>query len=123
MSAYLLPSFKYVPFLPRVSFDAVQALVRGYLLPERLHPMHDGLSPIHRDRLLRKDAYRHLLSGVCDVADVLVLICGHGGRRGWRDLLGTWCDRRDSSGCRRWGVASRWVSLVCHAPAAFACSE
>ena len=80
VSAYLLPSFTYVPFLPRVSFDAVQALVRGYLLPERLHPMHDGLSPIHRDRLLRKDAYRHLLPGVRDVTDVLVLICGHGGR-------------------------------------------
>ena len=80
VSAYLLPSFKYVPFLPRVSFDAVQALVRGYLLPERLHPMHDGLSPIHRDRLLRKDAYRHLLPGVRDVGDVLVLVCGHGGR-------------------------------------------
>ncbi|RYP09957.1 hypothetical protein DL765_008271 [Monosporascus sp. GIB2] len=79
-SAYLLPSFKYVPFLPRVSFDSVQALVRGYLLPEKLHPMHDGLSPIHRDRLLRKEAYQHLLYGVRDVTDVLVLICGHGGR-------------------------------------------
>ena len=88
MSAYLLPSFKYVPFLPRVSFDAVQALVRGYLLPERLHPMHDGLSPIHRDRLLRKDAYRHLLPGVRDVTDVLVLVCGHGGRDMRCGLLG-----------------------------------
>ncbi|GKT84811.1 FMI1 protein [Colletotrichum tofieldiae] len=28
-SAYLLPSFKYVPFLPRVSFDSVQALAKG----------------------------------------------------------------------------------------------
>ncbi|RYP40855.1 hypothetical protein DL767_001336 [Monosporascus sp. MG133] len=79
-SAYLLPSFKYVPFLPRVSFDSVQALVRGYLLPEKLHPMHHGLSPIHRDRLLRKEAYQHLLYGVQDVTDVLVLVCGHGGR-------------------------------------------
>ncbi|KAI1322514.1 Sucraseferredoxin-like protein [Xylariaceae sp. FL0255] len=79
-SAYLLPSFKYVPFLPRVSFDSVQALVKGYLLPEKLHPMNDGLSPIHKDRLSRKEAYRTLLVGVCDVEDVLVLICGHGGR-------------------------------------------
>ncbi|KAK1966407.1 hypothetical protein LY78DRAFT_578434 [Colletotrichum sublineola] len=79
-SAYLLPSFKYVPFLPRVSFDSVQALAKGYLLPETLHPMHDGLSPIHRDRLTRKEAYRSLLYGVRDVTDVLVLICGHGGR-------------------------------------------
>ncbi|KAI0124209.1 Sucraseferredoxin-like protein [Xylariales sp. AK1849] len=79
-SAYLLPSFKYVPFLPRVSFDSVQALVKGYLLPEKLHSMHDGLSPIHKDRLTRKEAYRHLLYDVRDVQDVLVLICGHGGR-------------------------------------------
>ncbi|KAI0515456.1 Sucrase/ferredoxin-like-domain-containing protein [Xylaria bambusicola] len=79
-SAYLLPSFKYVPFLPRVSFEAVQALVKGYLLPEKLHPMNDGLPQIHKDRLVRKEAYQHLLPGVRDVEDVLVLICGHGGR-------------------------------------------
>ncbi|KAK1539557.1 uncharacterized protein CCOS01_00871 [Colletotrichum costaricense] len=80
-SAYLLPSFKYVPFLPRVSFDSVQALAKGYLLPEKLHKMHDGsLSPVHRDRLTRKEAYRSLLYGVRDVEEVLVLICGHGGR-------------------------------------------
>lgn len=79
-SAYLLPSFKYVPFLPRVSFDAVEALARGYLLPERLHPAHDGLSPIHRDRLTRKPVYGTLLHGVRDVDDILVLICSHGGR-------------------------------------------
>ncbi|KFA55069.1 hypothetical protein S40293_03573 [Stachybotrys chartarum IBT 40293] len=79
-SAYLLPSFKYVPFLPRVSFDSVEALARGYLLPDKLHSAHDGLSPVHRDRLLRKEAYQSLLPGVQDVKDVLVLICGHGGR-------------------------------------------
>lgn len=79
-SAYLLPSFKYVPFLPRVSFESVEALVKGYLLPETLHKTHDGLSPIHRDRLTRKPAYQNLLFGVRDVADILVLICGHGGR-------------------------------------------
>lgn len=79
-SAYLLPSFKYVPFLPRVSFDSVEALAKGYLLPEQLHSAHQGLSPIHRDRLTRKTAYQRLLYGVRDVEDVLVLICGHGGR-------------------------------------------
>ncbi|KAI0835354.1 Sucrase/ferredoxin-like-domain-containing protein [Hypoxylon sp. FL0890] len=79
-SVYLLPSFKYVPFLPRVSFDSVQALVKGYLLPEKLHPMNDGLSPIHKDRLTRKEAYQQMLYGVRDVDDVLVLICGHGQR-------------------------------------------
>lgn len=79
-SVYLLPSFKYVPFLPRVSFDHVQALAKGYLLPEKLHSAHDGLSPVHRDILTRNDAYQGLLHGVKDVTDTLVLICGHGGR-------------------------------------------
>jgi len=54
--------------------------VRGYLQPDVLHPMHDGLSPIHRDRLVRSDAYRSLLWGVRETKDVMVLICGHGGR-------------------------------------------
>ncbi|KAJ4302144.1 Altered inheritance of mitochondria protein 32 [Collariella sp. IMI 366227] len=71
--------FKYIPFLPRVSFESAEALVRGYLQPETLHPMHDGLSPIHRDRLTRKPTYQGLLSGVRDVEEVVVLICGHGG--------------------------------------------
>ncbi|KAK0727351.1 Sucrase/ferredoxin-like-domain-containing protein [Lasiosphaeria miniovina] len=79
-SAYLLPDFKYVPFLPRVSFDSVKALVKGYLLPEKLHPAHQNLSPIHRDRLLRKPAYQSLLWGVREVNDILVLVCGHGDR-------------------------------------------
>lgn len=87
-SAYLLPSFKYVPFLPRVSFDSVQALVKGYLLPTKLHPMHDNLSPIHRDRLSRSEDQGRFLPGVQDVKDILVLICGHGGRDQRCGILG-----------------------------------
>jgi len=79
-SAYLFPSFKYVPFLPRVSFDSVQALVKGYLLPKKLNPAHDSLSPIHRDRLFRSTDFQSLLYGVQDVNDIMILICGHGGR-------------------------------------------
>lgn len=87
-SAYLFPSFKYVPFLPRVSFDSVQALVKGYLLPTKLNPAHDNLSPIHKDRLLRSTSYQSLLFGVQDVEDIMVLICGHGGRDGRCGLMG-----------------------------------
>jgi len=79
-SAYILPSFKYVPYLPRVSFGSVEALVKGFLLPKKLHPAHDGLSPIHKDRLTRKEEAQSVLQGVKDVEDLLVLICGHGGR-------------------------------------------
>lgn len=69
-----------MPFLPRVSFDSVEALAKGYLLPEKLHSMHGGLSPIHRDRLTREPVYQQLLPGVQDVEDIMVMICGHGGR-------------------------------------------
>lgn len=79
-SVYLLPSFTYIPFLPRLSFSSVQALVKAHLLPKKLHPAHDALSPIHRDRLLRKPDEGRALYGVRDVKDVMVLICGHGGR-------------------------------------------
>jgi len=79
-SAYVLPSFKYIPFLPRVSFDSVQALVKGYLLPKKLNAAHGNLSPIHRDRLTRSQVSGEFLPGARDVKDILVLICGHGGR-------------------------------------------
>ncbi len=42
--------------------------------------MHDKLSPIHKDRLLRNEDQGRMLYGVSDVRDVVVLICGHGGR-------------------------------------------
>ncbi|KAJ2903990.1 FMI1 protein [Zalerion maritima] len=88
-SVYLLPSFKYVPWIPRVSFDSVQALAEGFILPEKLHPEHEkALSPIHKDRLTRKEGYRAFLPGVRDVEDVLVLICGHRGRDARCGVLG-----------------------------------
>ncbi|KAG9231888.1 Sucrase/ferredoxin-like-domain-containing protein [Amylocarpus encephaloides] len=79
-SAYLLPSFKYIPFLPRIYFNSVQALIKGYVLPNKLNPAHDSLSPIHKDRLIRQSDYARLLHSVQDVTDILILICGHGGR-------------------------------------------
>jgi (2Fe-2S) ferredoxin len=47
--------------------------------PTKLHPAHDALSPTERKRLLRDEERQKLLE-VHDVKDVLVLICGHGGR-------------------------------------------
>jgi hypothetical protein len=66
--------------LPRVSFDSVRALAKAYIMPEKLHRAHDGLSPVHRDRLTREPAYASLLPSVRDVDEILVLVCGHGGR-------------------------------------------
>lgn len=50
------------------------------MLPDRLHPAHDGLSPDQRDLLTRKPEFQSQLRGVRDVKDVMILICGHGGR-------------------------------------------
>ncbi|KAK4152950.1 hypothetical protein C8A00DRAFT_44082 [Chaetomidium leptoderma] len=80
-SVYILPQFKYVPLLPRApSDDSLEALVRGYLQPETLHPMHDGASDADRARLRRDPGYQTVLRGVRDVREVVVLVCGHGGR-------------------------------------------
>src|SRR6185312_1470372 len=87
-SVYLVPSFKYVPFIPRISFDSVQALAKGFLLPEKLHAANNSLSPLHRDRLTRKEGYQKMLHGVKDVTDVLVLVCGHGGRDARCGIMG-----------------------------------
>ncbi len=86
-SAYLLPSFKYLPFLPRSS-EGVTGLVKGYLQPKKLHPAHSGLSPIHQDRLRRSEAAQSALPPAQEVEDVLVLICGHRGRDARCGILG-----------------------------------
>jgi (2Fe-2S) ferredoxin len=104
-SAYLLPSFKYIPFLPRVSFDSVQALVKSYLLPTKLHPAHDKLSPIHKDRLLRSsEPETQFLYGVQDVKEILVLICGHGGRDKRCGILGPLLREEFSTALPRAGI-------------------
>lgn len=79
-SAFVLPAFKYIPFLPPLlGYDRVHSLVQGFLLPSELHPSHNELSPTQREGLLRKESEAHRL-GAVDVKDILVLICGHGGR-------------------------------------------
>ncbi|EPE02290.1 fmi1 protein [Ophiostoma piceae UAMH 11346] len=105
-SVYLLPSFTYVPMLPRVSFDAVEALAKGFLLPERLHKAHDGLlSPVHRDRLTRKAPFQGLLPNVQPVTDILVLICGHGGRDARCGIMGPVLEAAFEGQLERVGVA------------------
>ncbi|KAI9898554.1 hypothetical protein N3K66_006914 [Trichothecium roseum] len=88
-SLYLLPSFKYIPSVPRGSEKGIDALAKGHLLPRKLHPHHDGLSPEEKARLTRDEAgYAGLLGAVEDVEDVVVLICGHGGRDARCGVLG-----------------------------------
>src|SRR5438876_978025 len=65
---------------PLESPTSVEALVKGYLLAEKPDPAHKGEYHLKRKTITRKPSYRKLLSGVRPVEDVLVLICGHGGR-------------------------------------------
>jgi (2Fe-2S) ferredoxin len=82
----------------------VQALVKGYLLPKKLNPAHDSLSPIHKDRLLRSTEYQSLLYGVQDVDDILVLVCGHGGRDGRCGVLGPIIEEEFNKALPREGI-------------------
>lgn len=75
---YLLPSFKYIPSVPPTP-SALAALTKTHLLPEKLHPVHSALSAEDRQRLTRDPSPAQVVAAV-PVKDVMVLICGHGGR-------------------------------------------
>lgn len=78
--------------------------MKGYILPKKLNPAHDSLSPIHRDRLLRSTEYQSLLFGVQDVDDILVLVCGHRGRDGRCGVLGPVIEEEFNKALPREGV-------------------
>lgn len=80
-SVFLLPDFKLVPSVERgSSSEQLEALAKGYLLPEKLHKAHDAMSTEHQEKFLRKPELQRLVRGVRDFDEILVLICGHGGR-------------------------------------------
>ncbi|KAG5960071.1 hypothetical protein E4U57_000305 [Claviceps arundinis] len=79
-SVYLLPSFKYVAFLPRKYKVGLLAIAQGYLLPEEARKEHTRKARIGHKKRSRDVASQRILSSVQDVRDVMVLICGHGGR-------------------------------------------
>ncbi|KAI9827987.1 MAG: hypothetical protein M1819_006830 [Sarea resinae] len=78
-SAYLFPSFRYIPSIP-LSPPSIQAFTQGFLLPRQLHSAHDTLPHSTREMLQQKRHHRAQFAGVRDVKEVVVLICGHGGR-------------------------------------------
>lgn len=76
----MLPDFKYLPSLSSEP-EQVKALVKAHLLPEKLHKVHDHSPPAKREALLRDPSYADQVPGIRDIRDeVIVLICGHGGR-------------------------------------------
>lgn len=87
-SAYLFPSFKYIPSIP-LAGDSVKDFIRGFAKPKHLHRMHkDVLSQEEQAKLVKDEQLQAKFEGVRDVDEVLVLICGHGGRDARCGMLG-----------------------------------
>lgn len=78
-SAFLLPSFQYIPTVPTED-SAVEAFIKGFVLPHKLHNQHDRLSRAGKNILLRQPEFQGQFVGARKVDEILVLICGHGGR-------------------------------------------
>ncbi len=74
-SVYLFPSFRYVP---RIS-TSIARFIQTFLLPEPPHGTHGVLSSAY-ERSLEVTQGASLRSGWRDVDEVIILICGHGGR-------------------------------------------
>ncbi|KAK6438952.1 Altered inheritance of mitochondria protein 32 [Oleoguttula sp. CCFEE 5521] len=78
-SAFLFPSFQYVPEVP-TSPAELESFLRASVLPQKLHTAHSVLSPDLQQNLLRQPDLQSHSSTVHPVEDILVLICGHGSR-------------------------------------------
>jgi len=78
-SAFLLPSFQYVPAIP-LDDSSVEAFLKGYVLPSRIHASHDTLTRSQKEILQRQPEFQKSFIGARKVDEILVLICGHGGR-------------------------------------------
>ncbi|KAF2207784.1 hypothetical protein CERZMDRAFT_50483 [Cercospora zeae-maydis SCOH1-5] len=79
MSAFLLPSFQFVPSIPSDP-ESVEAFIKAFVLPAKLHKSHDALPREQQNLLLREPGRQQQFTGTRAVDEILVLICGHGGR-------------------------------------------
>ena len=78
-SAFLLPSFQYVPSIP-VDDSSVETFLKGFVLPSKLHAMNDTLSRSQQNILQRQPEHQKQFVGARKVDEILILICGHGER-------------------------------------------
>lgn len=78
-SAFLLPSFQYVPTIP-MDGSAVEQFIKAFILPARLHQTHDRLTREQKNILLRQPELQRQFIGARKVDDILILICGHANR-------------------------------------------
>jgi hypothetical protein len=78
-SAFLLPSFQYLPSI-QLQDSAVETFLKSYILPSRLHQSHDSLTTDQQNILKREPSLQKQFPGARPINEILVLICGHGGR-------------------------------------------
>ncbi|KAK8200608.1 Altered inheritance of mitochondria protein 32 [Zalaria obscura] len=86
-SAFLLPSFDYVPAIP-TDDSAVEAFIKAFILPARLHGSHDVLTRAEKNILKREPERQREFQGSRKVEEIMVLICGHGQRDSRCGILG-----------------------------------
>lgn len=79
-SAFLLPSFTYLPRLPAKDPAALESLVQAFILPSKLHQSHESLTREQRNILRRQPELQKQFPDTRKVDEILILICGHGGR-------------------------------------------
>lgn len=75
-SAYLLPSFRYVPSIP-TSDTGVESFLKAFVLPPQLHSSHDVLSREQKNILLRQPEVARQFPSARPVSEILILVCGH----------------------------------------------
>ncbi|EMC96411.1 hypothetical protein BAUCODRAFT_148027 [Baudoinia panamericana UAMH 10762] len=86
-SAFVLPSFQYVPSIPTESTE-VEEFLKAFVLPSRLHQAHDKLSREQQNLLLRQPELQRRFVGARKVNEILILICGHNARDSRCGILG-----------------------------------
>lgn len=58
----------------------MEAFVKAFILPDILHGSHERLTKAQKNILLREPEMRKHFPGARSVSEIMVLICGHGGR-------------------------------------------
>ena len=71
-----------------VDDENVQGFIQTQLLPQNLHPAHDGLSKAQKHHWTRESAGDTLQATAHASHEPIVLICGHGGRDERCGILG-----------------------------------
>lgn len=74
-----MPSFQYIPVVP-TDAGGVEDFVKAFILPSQLHQSHDRLTRAEKNALLRQPEMQRKFVGARKVDEIMVLICGHGGR-------------------------------------------